>query len=275
MSVKCIALDLDGTTLCDSKQISSRTRKALEEAISRGIHVVVASGRCLESLPESITQIEGIEYAITSNGAALYRLKEGNCMRRFAIPTEAVKAIMKIAEPYHFAYEVFYDGKAYAEESFIANPTAYGIRPQSVAYIQTTRHPVSDIADFIQEHIEELDSLDLVIPDRSDYEEMERRLAAEVTGIYLTNSVSSRLEISSRESGKHAALEFLLQKLGIDKEEAAAFGDADNDREMLSFVKYGMAVENATPGCKAAAWKVVPDHMEDGVAVGIEELLNM
>lgn len=275
MSVKCIALDLDGTTLCDSKHISSRTRKTLEEAISKGIHVVVASGRCLDSLPESITQIDGIEYAITSNGAALYQLKNQDCLRRFAIPAKAVKAIMKLSEPYHMAYEVFYDGKAYAAESFIANPTAYGIRPESVTYIQTTRHPVSDIADFIEEHIEELDSLDLVIPDRNDYTEIEGKLEHEVTGIYLTNSVSSRLEISSRESGKHAALDFLLQKLGIDKEEAAAFGDADNDREMLSFVKYGMAVENATPGCKAAAWKVVPNHMEDGVAVGIEELLNM
>jgi len=46
MSVKLIALDLDGTTLRSDKSLSPRTEKALAEAIARDINVVIATGRC-------------------------------------------------------------------------------------------------------------------------------------------------------------------------------------------------------------------------------------
>ena len=45
--------------------------------------------------------------------------------------------------------------------------------------------------------------------------------------------------------------------------------------DMIRTTKYGIAVRNSTPGCLQAAWKVVPSNQEDGVAVGIEELLTL
>ena len=66
--ISCIALDLDGTTLRDDKGISEANRKAIEDAVRAGIKVVIASGRSYSSLPESVTSIPGIEYAVTSNG---------------------------------------------------------------------------------------------------------------------------------------------------------------------------------------------------------------
>ena len=71
MKIKCIALDLDRTTLASDGHLSRENREALEEAIRAGIHVAVASGRSLDSLPEEIMDIPGIRYAITSNGAAV------------------------------------------------------------------------------------------------------------------------------------------------------------------------------------------------------------
>ena len=59
-NIRCIALDLDGTTLSDAKSVSEGNRKALEEAVARGICVVVASGRALETLPAAVTAIPGI-----------------------------------------------------------------------------------------------------------------------------------------------------------------------------------------------------------------------
>ena len=51
MAIKCIALDLDGTTLLDDKRLSRRTRKAMEAAISKGVRIEAASGRCFDALP--------------------------------------------------------------------------------------------------------------------------------------------------------------------------------------------------------------------------------
>ena len=74
--IKLIALDLDQTALRTDKSLSGRNRKALLSAIEAGIHVVIASGRSFGSLPSQVLEIPGIEYAVTSNGSAIYRLPE-------------------------------------------------------------------------------------------------------------------------------------------------------------------------------------------------------
>ena len=50
-----------------------------------------------------------------------------------------------------------------------------------------------------------------------------------------------------RDAGKHTGAAFLLDHLGLDREELAAFGDGDNDAELLAFAGIGIAVENASP----------------------------
>lgn len=273
MSVKCIALDLDGTTLNDDKSITERTRTAIESAILAGIHVVVASGRCLDSLPESITGIPGIEYAITSNGAAVYDLRTGECLRRVTLPLGAVGRILQITEGREITYEVFYEGVPYANRAYVEDPLSYGATPYAVNYIRSTRQPVEDIRDFIQKHKGQIDGIDLITSDQKLRAEIWRCLESQVPDIYITSSVPNRIETASIRAGKHHGLEYILDMLQISPWEAAAFGDADNDVEMLSYVKYGMAVANGTEKCKAAAREIVPRNREDGVAVGIEKLI--
>ena len=79
MRIRCIALDLDRTTLNSEGHLSERNRRAIERAISSGIQIAVASGRSLDSLPGEVLEIPGIRYAITSNGAAVYDLKGKIC----------------------------------------------------------------------------------------------------------------------------------------------------------------------------------------------------
>ena len=54
MKITCIALDLDKTTLDSNGALSSANRQAIEYAIQKGVQVVVASGRALDSLPEEV-----------------------------------------------------------------------------------------------------------------------------------------------------------------------------------------------------------------------------
>ena len=76
MSIKLIALDLDGTTLNSAKHISERTRKALEAAAEKGVHIVVATGRPFAALPKDVFDIHAIRYMLTSNGAAITDLEK-------------------------------------------------------------------------------------------------------------------------------------------------------------------------------------------------------
>ena len=60
----------------------------------------------------------------------------------------------------------------------------------------------------------------------------------------------------------------------MKRECLAAFGDGDNDREMISYARVGVAMGNASPECKKAADWIAPSNEEDGVAWGIEKLLE-
>ena len=99
MKIKCIALDLDRTTLDSQGHLSEENRAAVESAAAAGVHVVVASGRSLDSLPAEITDITGVRYAITSNGAAVYDLRERKCLRQFKMTPASAEDILRHTEP--------------------------------------------------------------------------------------------------------------------------------------------------------------------------------
>ena len=86
MAIKCIALDLDGTTLDQDGRLPEANRKAMEDAITQGIEIVIASGRAYDTLPQEVLSIKGIGWAITSNGAAVYRVPEGEAAFRSTLP---------------------------------------------------------------------------------------------------------------------------------------------------------------------------------------------
>ena len=59
MSIKLIALDLDGTTLNNDRVISSANRQALEAAADKGVNVVIATGRAFCALPKDVFEVRG------------------------------------------------------------------------------------------------------------------------------------------------------------------------------------------------------------------------
>ena len=69
----------------------------------------------------------------------------------------------------------------------------------------------------------------------------------------------------SVEGGKHNAMREILQARGIDLSETMAFGDSENDIEMLRCAQIGVAMGNATPEAKAAADYVTDDEDADGI----------
>ena len=69
MKIRCIALDLDRTTLDSQGHLSEENRRAIVNAVAAGVYVVVASGRSLDSLPAEITDITGIRHYIQRSGS--------------------------------------------------------------------------------------------------------------------------------------------------------------------------------------------------------------
>ena len=294
MKIKCIALDLDRTTLDSQGHLSEENRTAIESAVADGVHVVVASGRSLDSLLAEITDITGIRYAITSNGAAVYDLSERKCLRQFKMTPASVEDILRHMEPervkdvygnaseipeaemseIEISYEAFIDGKAFAESRYVADPVRFGAMPQAISYIQGTRAPIEDMRTFICEHKSELDCIDLVVKNEDMKRKLWKNLQESVRDVYITSSVRQLLEISHRDAGKESGAKFLLEYLGLTREELAAFGDGDNDSGLLKYAGIGFAVANASLECRDAADEIVASNDDNGVAQGINKILR-
>lgn len=273
--VKCIALDLDGTLLSGGKTVSAQNKEALRRAMEKGVHVVIASGRAYTSLPREILEIPGIEYAITSNGAKIYRISTDECLKVTRMTPESVKKIREIVQGMLVTEEIFLDGQPYALADYVANPEKYGISKEAVPYIQNTRLPLEDVDSFFEQHGEELECLDYILKNTQEREKIWKLLEEQVPDIYVTSSMANRLEISHEDAGKSRAYSWLLKQLGVKPSQAAAFGDGDNDWEMLAMSRYGIAMANATEKCKKAAFAVTKSNEESGVAYGFSEYLDI
>ena len=249
-NIKCIAFDLDHTVINSDGTMSDATRTVIEQAIAEGIEIIPVSGRAFATFPESIGQIKGISYAVTSNGAAIYNKKTGERIHGVAIEYADLHSILDaFADYFHngqITYEAFVDGVAYGGREYVEHPEAFGVPERNVAYVQSTRKPVDDIIAFLSEHEEELDSLDIVAADTALYQKIEEQIPL--------------------VTGKATGLAYVLKLLDITPEETVAFGDGDNDAEMLEFAGLGVAMENATENCKAAADIVCDCCKNDGVA---------
>jgi hypothetical protein len=81
------------------------------------------------------------------------------------------------------------------------------------------------------------------------------------------------VDINPRETNKAAGLQRLLNHLGIDAQEAAAFGDGRNDLELLEYVGSGIAMGNAPDDVKKRARHVTKALSEDGIAYGVRHFL--
>ena len=275
MAIRCIALDMDRTTLNPEGKLSEHNRAALERAINRGIAVIIASGRTFTSLPADVVGIPGIAYAITSNGAALYHLPTGKCLHRFLLEPGSVEQVLALTAGENVTYEGFIDGQAYADQAYVEHPERYGADRLAAAYVRETRRPEPEIRAFLRAHARQLDGMDIVVQDQAVKARLWAQLEREVPELYVTSSIQRLLELAHRNAGKHSGLRLVLERLGISREETAAFGDGDNDAEMLSFSGVGIAMANGTPACLAAADFVTKSNGEDGVAWGMEHFLGI
>ena len=212
-----------------------------------GIQIVIASGRSLDTLPEEMTHFPGIRYAICGNGAMVYDLAAQRILVQHFLPAETAREVLWLGQGEFLTYEGFVDGCAYAQSDYVNHPAVYLCGENSVAYVQSTRHPVPDIAAFL----------------------------TSLSGVYITSSVPHLIEISNEACGKHRGLAFLAAHLGIPREAVCAFGNADNDADMLEWAGMGIAVANGSPACLAAADAVTGHYLEDGVAQAFDGLLGI
>ncbi len=273
MAIKLIALDLDGTTLNRSGRLAARTKAALEAAIRRGVHVVIATGRTFSAVPDEVRAIEGIEYILSSNGAEIRNLQQGGvCVYSNYIDAAAVETALAELKKWNFMLEVFVDGTAYTDSAHYELAKHGGLPYRNSQYVIDTRNPVDDIIGFALEHKDRIENININFDDQKDRLAM-RKILEKLPDVTLTTSFDHNLEIGGATTSKASALEALGDILGVSKEEIMACGDSPNDGAMLSMAGLPVAVGNAKDEIKKMAAYVTDTNDNDGVAKAVEKFV--
>lgn len=270
MEIKMIGLDLDGTSLNDNGEFSERTRQAFKKAHEKGIHVVIATGRAEFSLPKNISEIEGLEYVITSNGARVIRLSDGCIVYKNFISPQKVREIIEVLKSQNARAEMFANGKAYISRSEYDGIVSGDILTRSKGYVMETRNPIDDIYAHMIDWEDHIENISVNYPNNEAKHECEKKLS-ELEGITVTSSFPLNNEIGGASTSKADALEYLLQSFGLHKDNLMVCGDSRNDIAMIEHAGLGIAMENADDCVKDAADITTLSNEEDGVAYAIEK----
>jgi HAD-superfamily hydrolase, subfamily IIB len=265
-----VALDLDGTTLNSSKEFSPRTIKAFHDAMEKGIHIVISTGRTFHSLPKQMFTIEGLEYVVTANGAVITRLADRQKIYENCVTPEAVDQLADILENRGFSVETFVDGTAYIDKAEYDAMSSNGSTYRDVDYVLTTRHPIPDLIGFMRQHRDHIENISLNFEFDEDRERMRPVLLA-VEGITLTSSFAHNFEIGGATTSKAEALRHLMGLLGVSKEGLLACGDSPNDGQMIRLAGVGVVMGNSSDEMKKTADYVSDTNDNDGVAKAIEK----
>jgi len=275
-NIKAIALDLDGTLLDDDKKISSYSFGILKECISRGIEVIVVTGRAYSVIPKEILDLEGIHYAITCNGARILKIKHTEIPEVLYQSLLSVKIAEKLIEagaPFQAVPEIIIDGISYIGEEVLKDIHRYFSDIQTAEYILKTRKPASNVLEMLKKENKELDKLQFFFQDEEDRQKALIKFQ-KMLDIEATSSISNNIEIGCLGTNKGNALELFMPSLGIPMQEVMAFGDGFNDVEMIQKSGIGIAMKNGKQEVKEVAKYITKeDNNNDGVCRTIETFL--
>ncbi len=263
---KLIASDLDGTIVAHYGKITQRTIDAFRKAHSMGIEIYFVTGRPPRWMPE-IQEAFGIGKAICGNGAMLYDLQKAKVIEEWLMSVDAqietIRRLRKVIPQISFAVEshnYFHREKAYIPRWDVGLDN---LGVEKIEEIITS--PALKLLARCSE--QELSS-----------DEMLAIATKELDGLVTvthSNPHDSLLEISALGVSKGATLARMAERLGITADECVSFGDNPNDFSMLQWCGKSYAMADGHPDAVKHAKAVALAHTDDGVAIIIEQLLEL
>lgn len=270
MDIKLIALDLDGTLLdTDHATIPARNLEALRAAADRGVDIALASGRSWSLLRDIAETLGPVRYGITANGAYVLDAVSGEKMGQTGMDSGQCARIIRILRRYDLPYELYIDGDNYVERGDVDRLGDYALSQDFLEMFSRRMTVVDDMLKALDRGVPE--KFNLFWQPETAGEKASLMADLEATGpLFFAGALGSNLEFNAAGVSKGKALAGLCARLGYAPSQVMAFGDADNDLEMLSWAGWSFAMENGSDAVKAAASYLAPPNGQAGVGQMVE-----
>ncbi len=245
--IKAIFFDVDGTLLSHRQNdVPESTRRALRELRARGILTVVATGRHMIEFSKLPVQDIPFDSYLTLSGNLLL---DANRKVYAGTPIDRgeMEVLAQIFRAKSIPFVLIGENDRYIN---YVNDTV--VRTQA-----ETKGTVPDIGSYAGEQVYQILAF---VP------EHQKKLLDELLDECAVSSWNDTgIDIIPKNGGKSAGIQHFLEEHGLDRSEIMAFGDGENDVEMLRFAGIGVAMGNASDPVKAAADYVTDTVDNDGI----------
>ncbi|PWF99319.1 sugar-phosphatase [Levilactobacillus bambusae] len=267
MSIKLIAIDIDGTLLNPDHELTSATKAAIQSAMSRGIKVVLCTGRPLSGANPYLDEL-GISgddnYVITFNGA-MAQTVSGNVLVNHQLTLDDYIDLEALSRKLnsHFHTET-------ADYIYTANRdiSGYSIAESYLVRMLIKYRTVNEMSDQLKI------SKCMFVDDPTVISRVNTQIPESYREkYYVVQSEPYFIEVMNKKASKGNTLSELVDKLGLTADDVMAIGDQGNDLTMIQYAGTGVAMGNGIAEDKQAAQFVTKTNAEDGVAYAINQVL--
>ncbi|QPC46054.1 Cof-type HAD-IIB family hydrolase [Mangrovibacillus cuniculi] len=268
MEKHLICLDLDGTLLTDEKVISPYTKAVLKELQHQGHEIMIATGRPFRASEMYYKELELTTPIVNFNGAFTHHPQDDSWEAiHTTIDLQTVHQIVKACEDFSF-HNMLAEVKDhvfihYHDEKLLS------IFSENSSSLQTGP---------IQEILTENPTSLLIHADEEDVPSIRQHLSnvyAEVVDHRRWAAPWHVIEVISKGMNKFEGIKKVAMHYDIPHDRIIAFGDEDNDLEMLTFAGTGLAMGNGTEEVKAVANEVIGSNEEDGIGNYLAERFSI
>jgi Cof subfamily protein (haloacid dehalogenase superfamily) len=153
---------------------------------------------------------------------------------------------------------------------YVAEETEY-----SRAYSDFQHLPVTEVGDLLH-WLDRAPTKLVAVADPSVLDDVRPELERHFDGrAYITTSLPHLLELGNPAASKGSGLTFVATELGLDLAHVVAFGDGENDFELLGVAGFAVAVDGGHPRLQAVADWTCAGPEDEGVATVIDAILDL
>ena len=225
---------------------------------------MLVTGRMFQSVRRYALEAGIEDPVVCYQGAVVAEPVSGRWLRHVPIPLELAREAIAAVNDEGFGLNCYVDDELYVAE----------ITPEARRYADFQNlelHPVGDLLEWLDRRPTKL----VVIGDPDALDGLKQKVLERFAGrLYIAKSLPYFLEFAAPDVTKAVGLAFLAEQLGFTRERTVAFGDGENDIELVDWAGYGVAVENAHDRVKEVADFVCPSVDEEGVAQVLEAYLD-
>ncbi|MGM0921871.1 MAG: Cof-type HAD-IIB family hydrolase [Bacillota bacterium] len=263
-----IALDLDGTLLKDDKTISPYSKEIIKKAKEAGHIVCISTGRPYRASSMYYEELELDTPIVNFNGAFVHHPKDDQWGSfHTTLSLEVVKQIVEVCEKHNvnniLAEVMDHVYFHYHDEKLL---DIFTMNTSDITVGDLRKNLGDDVTSIlIHASEEEVDNIRSYLSDVHAELVDHRRWAAPWHVI----------EIIKHGMNKAVGLKKIADSYNIPAERIIAFGDEDNDLEMLKYAGQGVAMGNAIPELKKVADRETKTNEEDGIAIYLKDALSL